>query len=1365
MQKDGDSQKLTQRKGVSGPVLQDEGISQPTSSLPDLALQDNNQRRNSLVPVGNEESHSRQPSYLDIDSGLFKDTVAKHEPSTPTRSHSTKKSGRGMPIESVKEIKDTTNTVKSQRMTEWLSSIPVPASMPPMEPGSRRGSQSILKKSGSDRSLDKHSSKSSVRIELPEDSRVVISIMPITEGHSREEMPSEFGFQSSAEDADSVRPDEAISQILVAKEPEPAHPPKKDETAMSVADSIGSRGAKSSVTSLTTDNELELSIWRYIEAWQLKLAETRIYKLFHNFFTGISFRVISKSIIIILLICPFIYFTISSKTILLQSQESFKWLQTACYWIPVPVWIAIHFEAQNLYTFTLSAAISHYGVKLTSLYSGTYANKTPGYRIRQMMFVLSFIFWFVVITFAYELDWSYTPVYSMRSVCALPSYSTTTMNGAFIGPYLEGEAELVSLSQQGIPFADGIAGGFGAWPKDDSLHVFSINAPVGVGYVIKTQCVSSALAGQAQTTISAVQSTVNLNVVQGNMTVAFMDAVGGHSDICNFTAVFGKAYDMLSLYKVDQLHAVRALGIERMRIGKMNLALGQSSATKFADFSTIESGDYGVVLASKFQSALQPALARSFGVYNGRDLTSILNLASHSRGVYNESLMWEAMASTLGGIAKLAVETNDAWQATQCDFYVHNRAGYASWVMMANPLNIVSFLIIAAVLFHLAWVYLYFKVDFATQLASRAIANPLRFLHDTNENSKEIFHDTESHFKTLDYDLKQKLGDVMMVYGGQFENSNDAAPNLVFGQKEQVITLDKLREFQNSPDSPDPIPLTPRKSKTRANGKAPIKDTRVIHVESETDVDHWEKRVQALFKWAERTWEWITVEYQQTMVFIHLLFLIVMTSLILTVVEVSTNRHFTSKSYFSGFQLLMNSFCHILLISTYFFLRQVYMLMMCAKATTSGVTFRQIFHVYNRQSPGFIARVLILMLTLSFVVLVALYSKSLQWLPIDTAATTDSCLAPTTNFSTVIQPGFLNGLGGGAELSKFAIPLTDGIIGGWNGWPTVYPTRNFTLHSLGIGFAITTLCFTPVQLATSVSDVSIDATKVFTADNVAYGQFNIQWPPNMLKSTDMITYSSTQKCSFKLAWGYAHIDKVFILNEWDGLEEGELHSIEFGELSVEQDTNDIYINECIERMDDDQHNSVMRDLASNFQILLKSSFNNVTCPSPCSALHWATLEDDLMHVHTVHRGLSVVMAEIAHFMLREHGDPTECNYYADLGHGRIIHDHNLFLAVNILAGVLMLAKAFHVWWVYLIFKINDYSCTALQAMKSHLRLCIDLQQSSKSIFGRSRSMRETENVDITSKFQHTEVVYGVLSHTIGDPRPTLGFGPRKKMVL
>ncbi|KAJ3268282.1 hypothetical protein HDV01_003213 [Terramyces sp. JEL0728] len=291
-------------------------------------------------------------------------------------------------------------------------------------------------------------------------------------------------------------------------------------------------------------------------------------------------------------------------------------------------------------------------------------------------------------------------------------------------------------------------------------------------------------------------------------------------------------------------------------------------------------------------------------------------------------------------------------------------------------------------------------------------------------------------------------------------------------------------------------------------------------------------------------------------------------------------------------------------------------------------------------------------LSLLIAVLVSYAAFGFSWTPIITKYSSDSCIPARYESIDIKVPlaAFLQGDVNPSPITSYAIPLQDGILGGWAAWPLTNPSVSFSIRHPGFVYLMQSDC-TDVY----ASDVLYANTRTWTdglrvIGNDLRGVITVYTPPNSIIQDYQQLQSTT---------GYKQ-DCTIIAKFFDGIVENGFASDEWQMVAFKKVLPDRYY-----------HDSLMS------------------------------------------QGVLGALAATAHMLLMQYNASgiDVCDYYALNGSGYLSASESILLTIQVLVVILGVTMLMHAWWIYLMYGLDSSLNYAYRSISNRFRFAHDSSKS------------------------------------------------------
>ncbi|KAJ3223855.1 hypothetical protein HDU81_008942 [Chytriomyces hyalinus] len=387
-----------------------------------------------------------------------------------------------------------------------------------------------------------------------------------------------------------------------------------------------------------------------------------------------------------------------------------------------------------------------------------------------------------------------------------------------------------------------------------------------------------------------------------------------------------------------------------------------------------------------------------------------------------------------------------------------------------------------------------------------------------------------------------------------------------------------------------------------------------------------------------------------------------------------------------------------------------------------------------------------------------------SWEAIQTKLKTDFCIPPIYDGST-LPPGidikqFIQGDIDFAEVYNYGLPLADGIVGGWPGWPLYNPMNQFQIKGEGPLYVIQVLCDNGVPRPDlDYGTGTAVETKLLSDDRRGFMvRMRLYFPRGSVYDDVSEQYPNVtvmQTCSAMISVGHGMLSYHFVVDQWEMVTNGQLQSAQSprGEFrsayptSVHQYTTDAYVG--MAKYNDD-YNVVPLMKQAIMNMYLNQTFYPSQGATFCNAFSQGTMPDGFYHTLYMFRGVSVALAAVAHFAVMQfqaNATHVPCDYYGYAGSGMlIIPQLAIYLSVSA-SAIACLIKCFEILWWYMAQNGVEYESyrRARRMLKHPLRFAIDAAEMLAS--GMAAAEHEEDTCDATT----TRVI-----EELGNPRILYG---------
>ncbi|KAI8906264.1 hypothetical protein EDD86DRAFT_256399 [Gorgonomyces haynaldii] len=501
--------------------------------------------------------------------------------------------------------------------------------------------------------------------------------------------------------------------------------------------------------------------------------------------TGIIVKVVALIILVLIIILMVILFPVFHITFNLIGQFVFF------------ICLSLLSSAHKL---IISAKLGHHGTTLRSLMCSPYSRAGPGYMIRIFLIVLAFIIPVTMSVGAYYFEWVHVESELRDAHCIPARYNKPPILWPDVKYYLQGQLNLATLSTFSIPIADGVIGGWGAWPTESLSKEFDISS-AGIGYGITVQCFTPLttpnVGSKAILTLpdfditeNVAQGLLNLYMPPNSVVINGNVSSSAYTQQCLFSCSFGKA-TVRTTFQSDEWDTVTVKKIHSVAVGDKVFAHTDTNRNWYSMFAMrLEADQWD--FAKRFGTILTHTIdgsACDLGLLGCK----LLFRSGYSDEQYHPDANWKSISITLASVAHMAADQFDTTNNGTCPAFGENGAGI---LLSSGPwltiLQVECYLLLAGLALHLWWIYLRFQVDYTCGIVSHAIHAPVRFAFDIQTHAQEIFGSSASAMTTLNADIEKIHGEKILCYGVLLHTIDQSIPQVGFGLRKRVIPIVKI---------------------------------------------------------------------------------------------------------------------------------------------------------------------------------------------------------------------------------------------------------------------------------------------------------------------------------------------------------------------------------------------------------------------------------------------------------------------------------------------------------------------------------------------------------------------------------------------
>ncbi|KAJ1560253.1 hypothetical protein HK405_007720 [Cladochytrium tenue] len=280
-----------------------------------------------------------------------------------------------------------------------------------------------------------------------------------------------------------------------------------------------------------------------------------------------------------------------------------------------------------------------------------------------------------------------------------------------------------------------------------------------------------------------------------------------------------------------------------------------------------------------------------------------------------------------------------------------------------------------------------------------------------------------------------------------------------------------------------------------------------------------------------------------------------------------------------------------------------------------------------------------------------------------------------------------------ATIDNFGLPLSDGLIGGWAGWPLSNPLEKFSISNEGPVYLIEVLCDDGIVR----DDLTTDSGTALTSTVLSNDKLSVMLQTTVLMPAGTAVCDSTgqviqspfeQHCTIELTIGHGHCEYSFVSDEWLMVTGGRLTRVVDKDNEFDATTANslgLYAS---------QGRIAFFDLGDPFNVsdivvdsVTRVLGNGTYYPSDggivANALRWATRIDGFYHSDSMFSGVAAAVGVAANFALMQFvSDQVQpCDYYGQVGAGRLTIPELAVIAAAVGSGIAIAVKVFEIlWW-------------------------------------------------------------------------------------
>ncbi|KAJ3326275.1 hypothetical protein HDV06_000151 [Boothiomyces sp. JEL0866] len=554
----------------------------------------------------------------------------------------------------------------------------------------------------------------------------------------------------------------------------------------------------------------------------------------------------------------------------------------------------------------------------------------------------------------------------------------------------------------------------------------------------------------------------------------------------------------------------------------------------------------------------------------------------------------------------------------------------------------------------------------------------------------------------------------------------------------------------------------------------------VMSGEDEIIDDEDKDIIMKLREFLEEAWEWPSVRdirlkatsYRASLIFNFSLFM-VLNAFIFLSTYIIPGKELDSITVFNGIHIGTILSGHILFAVTEELLKCIHLGIVCSKVSHSGAKISEVESTYlSNDAPGYSIRQANYVIAVVIGILLSFLSINYQWSPISTNFMSGPCIPSTYPQDPPIYSNlgdFMQGDVDFALVYNFGIPLDDGIVGGWSTWPLVNPGSAFSTNGAGYIYAMFVNCgytYDSAPFSQNISQMYYDHYEI--SGNTLTGRIKSYMPSGSILSDADSGYGVLQDCIFVTKFGQGEIKMSFVSDEWEMVAINEIVTITVGDISVTQrDSGGTNFIDFANGLTGDNYN-----LTARFHRVLLHSFGNASFASSQGAsfsniLSEGTLPDGYYHENITWKGISNALAVAGHYVLMQYDQSAivQCEYFGYVGAGTFMVPVFWVTLTQVLVIILAALCGINVWWMYLMFDIDQTTDIAYRTMQSNLGFCSAISKESEFIFANYCPNIFTLPADISHDLGKVKLFFGIDTETLENQVKEVKYGPKHRVLF
>ncbi|KAJ3030258.1 UNVERIFIED_CONTAM: hypothetical protein HDU68_009655 [Siphonaria sp. JEL0065] len=332
-----------------------------------------------------------------------------------------------------------------------------------------------------------------------------------------------------------------------------------------------------------------------------------------------------------------------------------------------------------------------------------------------------------------------------------------------------------------------------------------------------------------------------------------------------------------------------------------------------------------------------------------------------------------------------------------------------------------------------------------------------------------------------------------------------------------------------------------------------------------------------------------------------------------------------------------------------------------------------------------------------------------------------------------------------AEVYNYGLPLADGLVGGWAGWPMNNPMKSFLISGDGPVYVLQVLCDGGVPRPDLDYGILTHVqSRIISEDDRGFMlQITVTFPTNSVYDDVRETYvnsSVVQDCSLLVTVSHGRVSFKFNADQWAMVTNGQV-------VDIRSPSNDFYAKKptSIDQFSTQAHAGfVMHNDKFGVLPILKMSImelfeNSSYAPSQgaafCNLLSEGTYPDGFYHTGATYRGVTTGVGAAAHFAIMQYSATAasvDCDYYGNNGAGMLSIPSIAIYMSAIGSGIACFMKAFEILWWFMAqngIELHSYR-RARRLLRHPMRFAIEFSETLQT--GMGPGERQEDYCDLTT---------------------------------